>query len=138
MSFETLPHAYPFRFVDRTVDRTGEESGSVRAVVSAGGRAAASGRLSAGIVAELMAQAALLLSGTDEDLGRTGFLAGLSDVKVVRPPAPGDSLTVKFSVAGRMGAIVKFDATIRNGGGELVATGAVTVREGRSEGETPP
>ncbi len=115
--------------------RTGEGTGSVRAVVSAGGRAASAGMLTAGQVAELMAQAALLLSRTDADLGRSGFLAGLSDVVVVRPPGPGDALTVNVSVAGRMGAVVKFDASIHDGDGALVATGALTVREGRAEGE---
>lgn len=134
-SFEPLPHRWPFRFADRTVQRTGEGSGSVRAVLSAGGRTAAAGKLTAGLVAELMAQAALLLTGTDADLGRSGFLAGLSDVVVVRPPEPGDALTVDVSVAGRMGAVVKFDASIHDDGGALVATGAVTVREGRAKGE---
>lgn len=115
------------------MQRTGEGTGSVRAVVSAGGRAAAAGTLSAGLVAELMAQAALLLSQADADLGRSGFLAGLSDVVVVRPPGPGDALTVNVSVAGRMGAVVKFDASVLDGSGTLVARGAVTVREGRAE-----
>lgn len=132
-SFEPLPHRWPFRLADRTVQRTGEGTGSVRAVLSAGGRRAAAGTLTAGLVAELMAQAALLLSRTDADLGRSGFLAGLSDVVVVRPPGPGDALTVDVSVAGRMGAVAKFDATIHDDGGALVATGAVTVREGRPE-----
>lgn len=130
-SFEPLPHRYPFRFADRTVERTGEGSGSVRAVLSSGGRVAAAGPLQAGFAGELMAQAALLLSGTDADLGRTGFLAGLSDVVVVRPPGPGDALTVNVSVAGRMGAVVKFDASVRDERGALVARGSLTVREGR-------
>ncbi len=135
MSFEALPHAYPFRFADRTVERTGEGKGSVRAVVSAGGRAVASGMYSAGIVAELMAQAALLVSRSDANLGRTGFLAGLSEVVVLRPPRPGDALRVDVSVARRMGAVVKFDASVHDGGGALVASGAVTVREGREDAE---
>lgn len=130
-SFEPLPHRYPFRFADRTAERTGEGSGSVRAVLSSGGRAASAGPLPAGLAGELMAQAALLLSETDADLGRSGFLAGLSDVVVVRPPGPGDVLTVSVSVAGRMGAVVKFDALVHDGDGALVARGSITVREGR-------
>lgn len=130
-SFEPLPHGYPFRFADRTVERTGPGSGSVRAVLSAGGRVASAGPLSAAYAGELMAQAALLLSETDADLGRSGFLAGLADVVVVRPPESGDALTVRVSVAGRMGAVVKFDASVHDGEGAVVARGAVTVREGR-------
>jgi 3-hydroxymyristoyl/3-hydroxydecanoyl-(acyl carrier protein) dehydratase len=132
MRFETLPHAYPFRLADRTVERTATGSGSVRAVVSAGGRVAQGGPLGAGYVGELMAQAALLLAGTDADLGKSGFLAALSDVVVVRPPESGDALTVSVSVAGRTGAVVKFDTSIVDGDGAPVAHGAVTVREGRT------
>ena len=92
---------------------------------------AGAGPLTAGVAGELMAQAALLLSGTDADLGRSGFLAGLSDVVVIRPLVPGDVLTVKVSVTRRMAAVVKFDASVLDGDGALVARGAVTVREGR-------
>lgn len=135
-SFEPLPHGYPFRFVDRTVERTGEGSGRVTAVLSAGGRGASGGALPAGLVAELMAQAALLLSGTDPELGRSGFLAGLSEVTVARAPGPGDALTVEVLVGGRMGPVVKFDASVFSADGVRIAGGSVTVRQGSRGAET--
>ncbi len=134
-SFEPLPHAWPFRFADRSLERDGERSGSVRAVLSSGGRVAGHGPLTAGYAAELMAQAALLLSGGDADLGRSGFLAGLSDVRMLRAPGPGEALTVRVTVRARLGPVVKLDATIHDRDGALVARGAVTVREGNLPGE---
>ena len=130
MSIEPLPHAWPFRFAERTLERTGAGAGRVRAVVSAGGRGASAGIVPGGLVGELMAQAALLVSGTDPDLGRSGFLAGFSDVSVERPPVPGDTLTIDVVVAGRMGPAVKFDASVRDAGGARVARGSFTVRRG--------
>lgn len=130
-SFEPLPHSYPFRLADRSLERAGMERGSVRTVLSANGRIPRDGPLSAAYLGEMMAQAALLLAGTDEDLGRTGFLAGLSGVDVTRPPGAGEALTVEVRVAGRMGAVVKFEASVVDAEGLVVARGGVTVREGR-------
>ena len=135
MRFEPLPHAWPFRFADGTLERTGAGCGRVRAVVSAGGRGASGGMLPGGLVGELMAQAALLVSGTDPDLGRSGFLAGFSGVSVERPPLPGDSLTIDVAVAGRMGPVVKFHASVRDAGGAPIASGSFTVRRGETAPE---
>jgi 3-hydroxymyristoyl/3-hydroxydecanoyl-(acyl carrier protein) dehydratase len=138
MSIEPLPHGYPFRFVDRTLERRGKGSGRVTAVLSGGGRGASGGALPTGLLAELMAQAALLLSGTDPEVGRSGFLAGLSDLTVARSPGPGDALTVTVAIGGRMGPVVKFDASVFGGDGVRIAGGSVTVRQGSRGEETEP
>ncbi len=130
MTIESLPHRYPFRFVDRTLERTGPASGRVRALVSAGGRAASGGALEAALIGELMAQAALLLDGGEPGKGRSGFLAGFSGLSVGRPVRPGDALVVDVAVAGRLGPAVRFDATAFGEAGDLVATGSFTVRRG--------
>jgi len=134
-SFEPLPHAWPFRFADRTVERTGPGSGRVRAVVSANGRGASAGEMPGGLVGELMAQSALLIEGGDPALGRSGFLAGFSDLSIERPARPGDALTVDVALSGRLGPVVRFDATVRDEAGGVVATGSFTVRKGSSSGE---
>lgn len=131
--FEPLPHLYPFRFADRTVERTGEGSGRVRAAVTAGGRLLGRPGASAAILGELIAQAALLLQGGDPELGRSGFLAGLSGIEVSRLPEPGDLLTVEVVLAGKLGPVVKFDGRILDGAGAEVAHGSVTVRQGTRE-----
>ncbi len=130
---EPLPHGYPFRFVDRTLVRTGPASGRVRALVTAGGRAVDGGRGSAPFsLVEMVAQAALLLEGGDPEIGRSGFLAGLSDFVVQRLPLPGDSLEVDVTLAARLGPVVRFDGVIRDDSGAPVATGSVTVRKGEA------
>jgi hypothetical protein len=127
---EALPHGYPFRFADLTVERTGPASGRVRALVSAGGRGVSPLGLASPLVFELMAQAALLLEGGDPEIGRSGFLAGFSGVSVARVPQAGDRLEVDVKVAGRLGAVVKFDATVIDDAGRLVAGGSFSVRKG--------
>ena len=131
--FEPLPHLYPFRFVDRTVERTGEGSGRVRVAVTAGGRLLGRPGASAAVLGEVIAQAALLLQGGDAELGRSGFLAGLSGIEVSRLPEPGDLLTVEVVLAGKLGPVVKFDGRILDDAGGEVAHGSVTVRQGTRE-----
>ncbi len=128
--FEPLPHLFPFRFVDRTVERRGEGAGRVRAAVTAGARLQPGEGGSPLLLGELIAQAALLLQGGDPEMGRSGFLAGISDFEVLAPPRPGDLLDVEVTVAGRLGPTVKFQGRIVDDGGREVARGAVTVRQG--------
>lgn len=127
---EPLPHAYPFRFADRTLEKTGPASGRVRMAFTAHARRAEAGFLSPFTLAELLAQAALLLEGGDPEIGKTGFLAGFSGFEVDRWPEAGDLLVVDVSMAGRLGPIVKFDGTIHVDGGEPIARGSITVRQG--------
>ncbi len=136
MTLEALPHAYPFRFADRTLERTGPAAGRVRALVSAGGRGTIGGVLEGALIGELMAQAALLLEGGDPQIGRSGFLAGFSDLSVDRPAWAGDALTVDVAMSGRLGPVTRFDATVRDDAGDLVAKGTFTVRKGTPEAIT--
>lgn len=129
-SFEPLPHAYPFRFADRTLEKTGPATGRVRMLVTANARCVAEGVLAPMTLAELVAQAALLLQGGDPELGRSGFLAGFSGFTFDIAPEAGECLEVELRVAGRLGPVVKFEGTIRDGAGRRVASGAVTVRQG--------
>ncbi len=136
MSLDALPHTYPFRFVDRTVERTGAGGGRAAAVLSAGSWGARGGPLATGLVAELMAQAALLLSGAGPGPVAGTVLAGFSGVVVERSPEPGDALTVHVAVAGRMGPVVKFDAAVLGPDGERIAAGSFTVRQETTAMET--
>ncbi|MEO6325373.1 MAG: hypothetical protein ABIT01_04430 [Thermoanaerobaculia bacterium] len=132
--FQELPHGYPFRFVDRTVTKTGPASGSVRAMITAGARRVEQGTALAPLtLAELIAQAALLLQGGDAELGRSGFLAGFSDLQVHRFPEAGDVLTVAVTMAGRLGPVVKFEGSISDDSGRAVASGGITVRQGTAQ-----
>lgn len=129
---EPLPHVYPFRFVERTLER-GEEgglSGRVSAVVTANARRVQDGLLAPFTLAEMMAQAALLLQGGDPEIGKTGFLAGLSDFVVTRVPEAGDVLSINVRLAGRLGPAVKFDGRVVDDQGREVASCGITVRTG--------
>lgn len=127
-----LPHAYPFRFVDAVLHPAGPEfdRGSVSARVTANARAAMGASWSsAALLAEVVAQAALLLEGGDVEIGRRGFLAGIESFEVGRTPEAGETLTVDVRLAARFGAIVKFEGEVRSGS-ETVARGAILVRRG--------
>jgi len=130
VDFQTLPHAFPFRFADRVIERTGPAQGRVRATVTADAAAVRATGFPAAALAELVAQSALLLAGGDPALSRKGFLAGLSDFSVERLPEPGDVLLVDVALAGRLGDAVKFEGVVTDGEGGAVARGAVTVKQG--------
>jgi 3-hydroxyacyl-[acyl-carrier-protein] dehydratase len=131
-----FPHAYPFRFVDAVLEERNADfsRGRVRVCVTANARAAmGAGWQSPLLLAEAIAQAALLLEGGDADLGRRGFLAGLEGFEAKRPPRAGEVLTVDVKLAARFGAIVRFDGEVTSAG-EAVARGAVLVRHGDAPG----
>lgn len=132
MTFQPLPHVFPFRFADAIVASSGRAEGRVRAVVTAGAQASRGGPLAATLYGELIAQAALLLEGGDADLGRRGFLAGISDLVVAREAVPGDVLDVDVTIAGRFGDSVKFDGKVSDESGAEIARGSVVVRQGRA------
>ena len=127
-----LPHAYPFRFVETVLEpRDADFSrGTVSVAVSANGRAAAGEAWQSPLLlAEAIAQSALLLEGGDPEVGRTGFLAGLDGFRVERAPRAGETLQVRVRLSARFGAIVKFDGEVLSGS-ETLARGSVLVRKG--------
>ena len=127
---EALPHVYPFRFVERTVEKQGPAEGRVRALVTVNWRRTLDGELPPLTLVEVVAQAALLLEGGDPGIGRSGFLAGVSDFRFEKTAASGDLLDVDVRIAGVLGSIVRFEGTVTDGEGRMVCTGAVTVKRG--------
>ena len=128
---EDLPHAYPFRFVERTVEKRGPAEGRVRALVTVDGRRTEGGEVLPPLtLVEVVAQAALLLEGGDPGVGRSGFLAGVSDFSFDRTPRSGDLLEVDVKIAGVLGPIVRFEGTVTDDAGRRVCSGAVTVKKG--------
>ncbi len=128
---DDLPHVYPFRFVERTVEKRGPAEGRVRALVTKNGRwTDPDGLLPPLTLVEVVAQAALLLEGGDPGIGRSGFLAGVSDFTFDRTPDSGDLLSVDVRIVGVLGPIVRFEGTVTDAQGRRVCTGAVTVRKG--------
>ena len=127
-----LPHTYPFRFVDTVVEPRNEDfsRGTVRIAVSANGRAAAGeGWTSPLLLAEAIAQSALLLEGGDPEIGRTGFLAGIDGFEATRVPRAGETLEVRVRLEARFGAVVKFRGEVFSGS-EPLAKGSILVRRG--------
>lgn len=127
-----LPHTYPFRFVDTVSERSGTDAfgGTVSTRLSTNGRGVMGAEWGSPVLlAEALAQAALLLQGGDVDAGRRGFLAGIDGFEVTRRPQAGESLDVTVRLAARFGAVLKFDGEIRSGA-ETVARGSILVRQG--------
>jgi hypothetical protein len=126
-----LPHAYPFRFVETVLEPPDAafSGGRVRIAVSANGRSSAGeGWQSPLLLAEAIAQSALLLEGGDPELGRRGFLAGVERFEAVRPPRAGETLEVRVRLSARFGAMAKFDGEVFCGA-EALARGSVLVRQ---------
>jgi 3-hydroxymyristoyl/3-hydroxydecanoyl-(acyl carrier protein) dehydratase len=129
-----LPHAYPFRFVDVVLRPAGADfsEGRVSAGITANGRfAMAPGGTSSTLLAEALAQAALLLQGGDPEVGRRGFLAGIEGFEVGRLPEAGERLQIDVRMTARFGSIVKFEGEVRSGS-ETLARGGILVRQGDS------
>jgi 3-hydroxymyristoyl/3-hydroxydecanoyl-(acyl carrier protein) dehydratase len=132
MPGDGLPHAYPFRFVDRVLRPAGPgfSQGQVSVRVAANARGAMGPEwLSPLLFVEAIAQSALLLEGGGAESGRQGFLAGIDNFTFTRVPEAGESLEVRVHLAGRFGPAVKFEGEVRSGG-ESIARAGVIVRQG--------
>ena len=129
-----LPHAYPFRFVDTILEERNEDfsRGRVRVALTANGRASSGeGWPSPFLLAEVIAQAALLLEGGDPGVGRTGFLAGIEGFEASRAPLAGEDLEVRVRLEAKFGAIVKFRGEVFSAT-ESLARGSILVRRGEA------
>lgn len=132
MATAGLPHTYPFRFVDTVLEKPGADfAGRVRVRISANGRGAmGEAWRSPLLLAEAVAQAALLLEGGDPDAARRGFLAGLEGFEFARAPQAGETLEIGVRLTARFGAVARFDGEVSSQG-EAIARGAVLVRKER-------
>ncbi|MGH9318240.1 MAG: hypothetical protein ACRD1P_14170 [Thermoanaerobaculia bacterium] len=137
MAGDALPHVYPFRFVDTILrERNADFSaGTVEVRLSANGRAAmGEGWVSPVLLAEAIAQAALLLEGGDSEIGRRGYLAGIEGFEAKRAPRAGETLEIEVRLASRFGAILKFEGEVRSAEG-MIARGGILVRKGKGPAE---
>ncbi len=131
-----FPHAYPFRFVETIAREKNADfsEGSVVLRVSANGRAAmGEGWRSPFLLAEAIAQSALLLEGGDAEIGRRGFLAGIEGFEAARLPRAGETLRVDVRLSARFGSVIRFEGEVTSEG-ERIARGGILVRKG----EEPP
>jgi len=108
-----LPHAYPFRLLDRRADGT-------VAVWISGNAAQLRGadELPPFLAVEVLAQSALVAlrepmsSAAPKEPG-LGLLAGIQDVQFHAPLRPGDVLTVAATLVARLGPLLKIRAELR-------------------------
>ena len=127
-----LPHQYPFRFVDTVLEERDAtfSRGRVSMTVTANQRACSGPDWGMSLLlAEVIAQSALLLEGGDPEIGRSGFLAGIERFTVDRSPSPGERISVEVSLIARFGSVVRFAGRIDGDPGP-VARGEIIVRRG--------
>ena len=117
-----LPHAYPFRLLDRRAD------GSVGVAVS--GNAAqlrGAAELPSFLAVEVLAQSALVVLAGPHGEGAAsasglGLLAGVQEVQFHASLRPGDIVAANAALLGRLGPLLKVRAELRRGD-ELVVEG---------------
>jgi 3-hydroxymyristoyl/3-hydroxydecanoyl-(acyl carrier protein) dehydratase len=127
-----LAHGYPFRFVDVVLEERNADfsRGRVRVCVTSNARAVMGEQWASPLLlAEAIAQAALLLEGGDPEAGRRGFLAGIEGFEARRAPRAGETLSVDVSLSARFGPLVRFDGRVTSAG-EEIAHGGILVRKG--------
>jgi acyl dehydratase len=104
--------------------------GTVSTRVSANGRTAMGAEWASPLLlAEALAQSALLLEGGDAEIGRRGFLAGIEGFRAVRPPRAGETLRIEVRLTARYGGMVRFEGEVHTEQ-EEIARGAIIVRRG--------
>jgi 3-hydroxymyristoyl/3-hydroxydecanoyl-(acyl carrier protein) dehydratase len=111
-----LPHAFPFRLVDRA----GDGAAQPLAWTVGGALDRGAGAAPAMLAVEMMAQAALVLlarDGSGEGAGEgAGLLAGVDGLVFHSTLGAGDRLEAHADVAGRFGRLVKVRARLTRDG----------------------
>lgn len=107
-----LPHAYPFRFLDR-VTTLNQEKGTAIKKISGNepfipARYNGSPAMPAVLVAEALAQLSGLVLSEKEGEPVFAYLAGLDNFRVTRPLRPGDTLDLEVKLEGAIGGTAKF------------------------------
>jgi len=119
---EELPHQFPFRFVERT-EKAGD--GTVAIVLgTAAGTMTGPGPWPAGLVAEALAQAILLVVRPERVSSLR--LVALDRVALFQSVAAGDRLEVAVRELGAFGVLRRFECRATRAGG-LAAVAEVTV-----------
>jgi 3-hydroxymyristoyl/3-hydroxydecanoyl-(acyl carrier protein) dehydratase len=134
MELPPLPHVYPFRFVESVVRERDEhfQGGEVSASVTVGERACSgTGWQSPFLLAEMIAQSALLLEGGDAEIGKGGFLAALDNFEILRSPSPGEKLRIRVDLVATYGLFAKFAGRVSSSEEQSeIARGEILVRRG--------
>lgn len=112
----SLPHQFPFRWIDAT------RAGVALVEITANATWLRGGTLLATpFVAEIVAQAAAMLLEPPEAAARERWMAGIERLELSRPISAGDLLEVSVSPGRRFGNTLRVEGTISRAG-EPVAT----------------
>ncbi len=111
-----LPHTYPFRLADRV------DGDSVDVCLTSDALWSQGAAIAAPLLVEAMAQAAMLLLARPEER-QSGLLAGVDDARFLEPVAPGDRLRATARLVGRLGGLVKLEATLERNGTVVARAG---------------
>ncbi len=129
-----LPHAYPFRFIDRVLSLNAERGVAIKNVTLNEhyfqGYFPGKPVVSAILIVEAMAQAAGLVLNYGKKEGQIAFLARIKDLKFKTQVFPGDRLTVEAILDHEFGSLATFNVSASVDGevaadGELVMTGGM-------------
>ena len=111
-----LPHAYPFRLADRV------DGDAVEVCLTADSIWSRGEAIAGPLLVEAMAQAAMLLVADPDERSR-GVLAGIDEAQFLSPVGPGDRLLARARLVGRLGGLVKLEATLERGGAVVARSG---------------
>jgi len=126
----TLPHRYPFLFVDQVTEFVPGQRIAATKRFSAGDEAArgylpASPIISVGVLLELVTQlGAILVMERPEMAGKVAMILQIPEARLMQPVQPGDALRVEAEVLKLGERLGELRGTIYRGG-ELVAEGRV-------------
>lgn len=109
---QALPHAYPFRFIDRVVEVSAERGEAVKLISGdepfIAARYQGAPVMPGVLVAEAMAQLSGIVLAHKEGAPVMAYLAALDGFRVTRPLRPGDTLSLEVVLEGAMGGTAKF------------------------------
>jgi 3-hydroxymyristoyl/3-hydroxydecanoyl-(acyl carrier protein) dehydratase len=111
-----LPHTYPFRLADRV------DGDAVEVCLTADALWSQGAEIAGPLLVEAMAQAAMLLLASPQER-QNGLLAGIDEAQFLAPVAPGDRLRATARLVGRLGGLVKLEATLERDGTVVARSG---------------
>ncbi len=111
-----LPHAFPFRLAERA------DGDGVEVCLTAGAVWSRGAEVTAPLLVEAMAQAAMVLLASPEER-QNGMLAGIDGAEFLHPVGPGDRLRATARLIGKLGGMVKLEAALERDGVVVARSG---------------
>ncbi|MBI5047557.1 MAG: 3-hydroxyacyl-ACP dehydratase FabZ [Deltaproteobacteria bacterium] len=113
---DSLPHSYPFRFLDKIIELSDKRGVAIKNVTMNEeffqGHFKENPIMPGVLIIETMAQLAGLIMNCGKEENKIAYLAQVKNIKFKRPVIPGDQLKISAEIGQDFGSLASFSVAV--------------------------